>query len=102
MIKPLADRVLVKMKESEETTKSGIILASSAQEKPQIAEVIEVGPGRMAFTVISVPLKYLAKPLLKARYAVLVTPYKIMSSGILMADSLERKMILPQFFSFIF
>lgn len=47
MIKPLADRVLVKMKESEETTKSGIILASSAQEKPQIAEVIEVGPGRL-------------------------------------------------------
>ena len=45
MIKPLADRVLVKMKESEETTKSGIILASSAQEKPQIAEVIAVGPG---------------------------------------------------------
>lgn len=45
MIKPLADRVLVKMKESEETTKSGIILASSAQEKPQIAEVVEVGPG---------------------------------------------------------
>jgi len=44
MIKPLADRVLVKMKESEETTKSGIILASSAQEKPQIAEV---GPGRL-------------------------------------------------------
>ena len=47
MIKPLSDRVLVKMKESEETTKSGIILASSAQEKPQIAEVIEVGPGRL-------------------------------------------------------
>ena len=36
------------MKESEETTKSGIILASTAKEKPQIAEVIEVGPGRMA------------------------------------------------------
>ncbi len=46
MIKPLADRVLIKMKEGEETTKSGIILASSAQEKPQIAEVIEVGPGK--------------------------------------------------------
>lgn len=45
MIKPLGDRALIKMKESEETTKSGIILASSAQEKPQIAEVIEVGPG---------------------------------------------------------
>ena len=47
MIKPLSDRVLIKMKESEETTKSGIILASSAKEKPQIAEVIEVGPGRL-------------------------------------------------------
>ena len=47
MIKPLSDRVLIKMKESEETTKSGIILASSAKEKPQIAEVIEVGPGKI-------------------------------------------------------
>jgi len=46
MIKPLSDRVLIKMKENEETTKSGIILAGNAQEKPQIAEVIEVGPGK--------------------------------------------------------
>ena len=45
MIKPLADRVLIKMMESEETTKSGIILAGKAQEKPQVAEVIAVGPG---------------------------------------------------------
>lgn len=45
MIKPLGSRVLIKMKEGEETTKSGIILASSAKGKPQIAEVIEVGPG---------------------------------------------------------
>ena len=45
MIKPLNDRVLIKMIEAEETTKSGIILASSAQEKPQIAEVVAVGPG---------------------------------------------------------
>lgn len=45
MIKPVADRILIKMKEEEETTKSGIILASGAKEKPQIAEVIEVGPG---------------------------------------------------------
>ena len=45
MIKPLGSRVLIKMKEGEETTKSGIILASTAQEKSQIAEVIEVGPG---------------------------------------------------------
>ena len=47
MIKPLSDRVLIKMKENEETTKSGIILAGNSQEKPQIAEVIEVGPGKM-------------------------------------------------------
>jgi chaperonin GroES len=45
MIKPLTDRVLIKMVEAEETTKSGIILSSGSQEKPQIAEVIEVGPG---------------------------------------------------------
>ncbi len=44
-MKPLADRVVIKMVESEETTKSGIILSSGAKEKPQIAEVIEVGPG---------------------------------------------------------
>ena len=46
MIKPLENRVLIKMKESEETTKSGIILAGASKEKPQIAEVIEVGPGQ--------------------------------------------------------
>lgn len=45
MLKPLTDRVVIKMKEVEETTKSGIILAGKAQEKPQIAEVIAVGPG---------------------------------------------------------
>ncbi len=45
MIKPLADRVLIKMIESEETTKSGIILSAGSKEKPQVAEVIEVGPG---------------------------------------------------------
>ncbi|MBQ3046021.1 MAG: co-chaperone GroES [Clostridia bacterium] len=46
-IKPLADRVVVKAVEVEETTSSGIILAASAQEKPQIAEVVAVGPGGM-------------------------------------------------------
>jgi len=45
MIKPLQDRVVIKMVEQEETTKSGIILSSGAKEKPQIAEVIEIGPG---------------------------------------------------------
>ena len=45
MLKPLQDRVVIKMIEGEETTKSGIILSSGAKEKPQIAEVLEVGPG---------------------------------------------------------
>lgn len=45
MLKPLQDRVVIKMIENEETTKSGIILSSGAKEKPQIAEIIEVGPG---------------------------------------------------------
>lgn len=44
-VKPLSDRVLVKMEEAEEKTKGGIILAGSAKEKPQIADIIEVGPG---------------------------------------------------------
>ena len=46
-IKPLSDRVVIKMVEAEETTKSGIILSGSAKEKPQVAEVIAVGPGGM-------------------------------------------------------
>lgn len=44
-IKPLADRVVIKWVEAEETTKSGIILTGSAKEKPQVAEVVAVGPG---------------------------------------------------------
>ena len=44
-LKPLSDRVVLRMTEAEETTKSGIILAGSAKEKPQIAEIIAVGPG---------------------------------------------------------
>ena len=46
-LKPLSDRVVVTMVEVEETTKSGIILTASAKEKPQVAEVIAVGPGAM-------------------------------------------------------
>ena len=42
-IKPLSDRVVIKMLEAEETTKGGIILTSAAQEKPQVAEVVAVG-----------------------------------------------------------
>ncbi|MCI8879734.1 MAG: co-chaperone GroES [Clostridiaceae bacterium] len=44
-LKPLSDRVVIKMVEAEETTASGIILAGSAKEKPQVAEVLAVGPG---------------------------------------------------------
>ena len=44
-IKPLGDRVVIKMMESQETTKSGIVLPGSAKEKPQMAEVVAVGPG---------------------------------------------------------
>ena len=44
-LKPLADRVVLKTVEAEETTKSGIVLPGQAQEKPQQAEVVAVGPG---------------------------------------------------------
>ena len=44
-LKPLGDKVVLKFTQAEETSKGGIILAASAQEKPQIAEVIAVGPG---------------------------------------------------------
>ena len=45
-IKPLMDRVVIKMTEAEETTASGIILTGAAKEKPQIAEVVAIGPGK--------------------------------------------------------
>lgn len=50
-IKPLQDRVVVKMTEAEETTKGGIILSGSAKEKPEVAEVLEVGPGKSDVTM---------------------------------------------------
>ena len=46
-IKPLGDRIVIKMVETEETTTSGSVLPGSAKEKPQIAEVVAVGPGGM-------------------------------------------------------
>lgn len=46
-VKPLGDRVVIKNVEAEETTKSGLILTSGAKEKPQMAEVLAVGPGGM-------------------------------------------------------
>ena len=46
-VKPLSDRVVIKNVEAEETTKSGLILTSAAKEKPQMAQVLAVGPGGM-------------------------------------------------------
>ena len=50
-IKPFQDRVVVKMTEAEETTKGGIILSAAAKEKPQVAEVVAVGPGKADVTM---------------------------------------------------
>ena len=44
-IKPLLDRVVLKLEEAEQTTKSGIVLSTAAQEKPQFANIVAVGPG---------------------------------------------------------
>ena len=58
-IKPLSDRVVIKMLEAEETTKGGIILTSAAQEKPQVAEVVAVGPGKTVDgKLVPVPVSY--------------------------------------------
>ncbi len=46
-LKPRADRVIIKMLEAEETTKGGIILTGAAKEKPEVAEIVAVGPGGM-------------------------------------------------------
>ena len=46
-IKPLSNRVVLKNVEAEETTKSGILLAGSAKEKPQMSEVVAIGPGEV-------------------------------------------------------
>lgn len=69
-IKPLSDNVVVKMTEAEETTKSGIVLTSASKEKPQIAEVIEVGPGKVTDDGKTIPMA--VKPgqkILMSKYA---------------------------------
>lgn len=66
---PLADRVIIKMVELEETTKSGLILSASVQEKPEVAEIVEVGPGGL---VDGVDVKMMVKKgqkVLTAKYA---------------------------------
>ncbi len=59
-IKPLSDRVVVKMVEAEETTKSGLILSAASKEKPQFAEVIAVGPGAKNKDGVLVPISEIA------------------------------------------
>ena len=59
-IKPLLDRVVLKVEEAEEKTKSGIILSSAAQEKPQFATVVAVGPGNEVEMYVKVGDKVIA------------------------------------------
>ncbi len=55
-IKPLSDRVVLQLVEAEETTKSGIILTSAAQEKPQVAKVVAIGPGAKNEDGVIIPM----------------------------------------------
>ena len=68
-IKPLADRVVIKMVETEETTKSGIILTGSAKEKPQVAEVVAVGPGKVKDGTLVKPEVKVGDRVLTNKYA---------------------------------
>jgi chaperonin GroES len=75
-LKPLADRVLVKPKAREETTKSGIVLPDTAKEKPQEGTVVAAGPGRVLDDGTRVPLDVkVGDSVLYAKYA--GTEYKI-------------------------
>ena len=68
-IKPLADNVVIKATEAEETTKSGIVLTSAAKEKPQVAVVVAVGPGGMVDgKEIKMPVK-VGDKVIAAKYA---------------------------------
>ena len=68
-IKPLADRVVIKMVETEETTKSGIILTGSAKEKPQVAEVVAGGPGKVKDGTLVKPEVKVGDKVLTNKYA---------------------------------
>ena len=68
-IKPLGDRVVIKMVEMEETTKSGIILTGAAKEKPQLAQVVAIGPGAIVDgKVVSMEVK-VGDKVLMSKYA---------------------------------
>jgi len=68
-IRPLADRVVVKLVEAEEKTKTGIILTASAQEKPQYAEVVAVGPGGLVEGVEVVMTVKVGDKVITSKYA---------------------------------
>ena len=68
-LKPLADRVVVKAMEAEEKTKSGLILAAASQEKPQIAEVVAVGPGGLVDGKEVVMTLKVGEKVITAKYA---------------------------------
>lgn len=68
-IKPLSNRVVLKNVEAEETTKAGIILPGSAQEKPEIAQVIEVGPGEVKDGVLVPMTVKIGDKVIVAKYA---------------------------------
>ena len=68
-LKPLADRVVLKMVETEETTKSGIILSAASKEKPDVAEVIAVGPGGMVDGVEGKMTVKVGQKVIVAKYA---------------------------------
>ena len=68
-IKPLADRVVIKMAETEESTKSGIILTGSAKEKPQVAAVVAVGPGKVKDGTLVKPEVKVGDKVLTNKYA---------------------------------
>lgn len=69
-IRPLADRVVIKLVEAEEKTESGIILTAKAQEKPQVAEVVAVGPGKKNDDGVVIPVSLkVGDKVIAAKYA---------------------------------
>lgn len=69
-LKPLSNRVVIKFVEAEEKTKTGIILTASAQEKPQVAEVVAVGPGKKNEDGVVAPMEVkVGEKVIASKYA---------------------------------
>ena len=68
-LRPLSNRVVIKFAEAEEKTQSGIILTASAQEKPQSAEVIAIGPGKVENGVLVPMTVKLGDKIIASKYA---------------------------------